>query len=110
METLTSDLPTKSYQTLVTVGEIVDMTDEPIATKAGLAHKLTIITDTGDVVTLWNDVKSETSPHLQGKKVGDEVGLVVDIKTEPQIDGTVKRDLYAKPIKLERAQAATLNS
>jgi hypothetical protein len=110
METLTSSIPAKSYQTLVTVGEIVDMTDQPIQTSNGSAHKTTIITDTGDVVALWQDESAQPSPHMVGKKVGDEVGLILDIKTEPKLDGTVERKVYAKPIKLERAQASISNA
>ena len=110
METLTSSIPAKSYQTLVTVGEIVDMTDQPIQTSNGSAHKTTIITDTGDVVALWQDETAKPSPHMVGKKIGDEVGLILDIKTEPKLDGTVDRKVYAKPIKLERAQASISNA
>ena len=110
MDTLTSSIPAKSYQTIVTLGEIVDMTDQPIKTKEGLAHKTTIITDTGDVVALWQDETAQPSPHMVGKKIGDEVGLILDIKTEPKLDGTVDRKVYAKPIKLERAQASISNA
>jgi hypothetical protein len=47
---------------------------------------------------------------MVGKNVGDEVGLILDIKTEPKLDGTVERKVYAKPIKLERAQASISNA
>ena len=59
--------------------------------------------------TAWNETVGYAGTIDLIARVGGET-VILDIKTEPKLDGTVDRKVYAKPIKLERAQASISNA
>lgn len=100
-----SDLLKTTHESIITVGEIIDISGL-IQTSNGDAYVTKIVTDTGDIVSVWRNDSDPITPALKGLSIGDEVGVSLDIKTSPDL-ATEKmvRKVYAKCIKLARAQA-----
>ena len=105
------EIPTSTRQSTITVGEIIDMTDKPVKTKQGMAFLTKVVTDTGDILPFWRDESSPELPALAGKKIGDEVGVALDISFTPDLanSGKMIRKVYGNPIVLERARAFLAN-
>jgi hypothetical protein len=102
--TMTS-IPATTHESTITLGEIIDISGL-IQTSNGDAYVTKIVTDTGEIVSVWRNDKDPVSPALSGLKVGDEVGLCLDIKITPDLaTGKQTRKVYAKCIKLARAKA-----
>ena len=99
-------IPTTSYESTITTGEIIDISGL-IQTSNGDAYVTKIVTDTGDIVSIWRNEGSEPVAALKGLEVGDEVGVSLDIKSTPDLAnaGKMNRKVYATPIKLARAQS-----
>ena len=100
-----TSIPTTTHESTITLGEIIDISGL-IQTSNGDAYVTKIVTDTGEIVSVWRNDKDPVSPALSGLKVGDEVGLCLDIKiTTDLATGKQIRKVYAKCIKLARAKA-----
>lgn len=104
---MNTEIPSTTRQSIITVGEIIDMTDKPVQTKQGLAYLTKVVTDTGDILAFWRNESDKILPALAGKKIGDEVGVALDISCTPDLTdaGKMIRKVYGNPILLERARA-----
>ena len=104
-------IPTSTRTSTITIGEIIDMTDKPVPTKQGMAYLTKVVTNTGDILPFWRDENAPILPALAGKKVGDEVGVALDISCTPDLAdaGKMIRKVYGNPIVLERAVAFLAN-
>jgi len=100
-----NELPKTTHESIITIGEIIDISGL-IQTSNGDAFVTKIVTDTGDIVSVWRNDGDTITPALKGLGIGDEVGVSLDIKITPDLaTGKSTRKLYAKCIKLARAKA-----
>ena len=100
-----NELPKTTHESIITIGEIIDLSGL-IQTSNGDAYVTKIVTDTGDIVSVWRNDGDAIPPALKGLNVGDEVGVSLDIKITPDLaTGKSTRKVYAKCIKLARAKA-----
>jgi hypothetical protein len=101
-----SSLTQTTHTSTITLGEIIDMSDRVIQTSNGDAWITKVVCDTGDIVSIWRNDEDPELPALKNAKVGDEIGMSLDIKISPDLaTDKMVRKVYGKPIKLARAQA-----